>query len=216
MVDAQPDGNTLLRANADLSPALIARRSRRLKKMGLDADVQARIDAQLAILDAKERAMQVVEVKGGRTLVLLGLPHNTSTVVPEGSRAMAGIGCRFMATWMDRATIGFTQMGGEGVPWVGQQPSRPTQPHLRQPGRRHLFPQRLAGDPPGDRRRREHHLQGPLQRRGRDDRRPARERAPRGHTPLQIAHSLVAEGVQKLVVVTDQTEKYEGAKLPEA
>ena len=45
-----------------------------------------------------------------------GCPHNTSTVVPEGSRAMAGIGCHFMATWMDRATIGFTQMGGEGVP----------------------------------------------------------------------------------------------------
>ncbi len=51
-----------------------------------------------------------------------GCPHNTSTVVPEGSRAMGGIGCHFMATWMDRSTIGFTQMGGEGVPWVGQQP----------------------------------------------------------------------------------------------
>ena len=51
-----------------------------------------------------------------------GCPHNTSTKVPEGSRAMAGIGCHFMTIWMDRATEGFTQMGGEGVPWVGQQP----------------------------------------------------------------------------------------------
>ncbi|HZN47373.1 MAG TPA: indolepyruvate ferredoxin oxidoreductase family protein, partial [Ramlibacter sp.] len=119
-----PTNHTLLRANADLSPALIARAiARRLKKMGLDGDVQARIDAQLAILDAKERAMQVVEVKGDRMpWFCSGCPHNTSTVVPEGSRAMAGIGCHFMATWMDRSTIGFTQMGGEGVPWVGQQP----------------------------------------------------------------------------------------------
>ena len=89
----------------------------------LDADTAARVDAQLAILEAKERAMQVVEVKGDRMpWFCSGCPHNTSTVVPEGSRAMAGIGCHFMATWMDRATIGFTQMGGEGVPWVGQQP----------------------------------------------------------------------------------------------
>ncbi|XLZ73088.1 indolepyruvate ferredoxin oxidoreductase family protein [Massilia sp. SR12] len=47
-----------------------------------------------------------------------GCPHNTSTKVPEGSRALAGIGCHFMATWMDRDTVTLTQMGGEGVPWV--------------------------------------------------------------------------------------------------
>ena len=35
---------------------------------------------------------------------------------------MAGIGCHFMSLWMDRSTAGFTQMGGEGTPWVGQQP----------------------------------------------------------------------------------------------
>jgi indolepyruvate ferredoxin oxidoreductase len=49
-----------------------------------------------------------------------GCPHNTSTKVPEGSRAMAGIGCHYMATWMDRSTEVFTQMGGEGAPWLGQ------------------------------------------------------------------------------------------------
>ncbi|WP_395693529.1 indolepyruvate ferredoxin oxidoreductase family protein [Piscinibacter sp.] len=47
-----------------------------------------------------------------------GCPHNTSTRVPEGSRAQAGIGCHVMAAWMDRSTEGVIQMGGEGVDWV--------------------------------------------------------------------------------------------------
>ncbi len=51
-----------------------------------------------------------------------GCPHNSSTKVPEGSIAAAGIGCHFMALWMDRSTAGFTQMGGEGAQWVGQAP----------------------------------------------------------------------------------------------
>jgi indolepyruvate ferredoxin oxidoreductase len=51
-----------------------------------------------------------------------GCPHNTSTVVPEGMRAYAGIGCHYMALWMDRNTEGCTQMGGEGANWVGEAP----------------------------------------------------------------------------------------------
>ncbi len=51
-----------------------------------------------------------------------GCPHNTSTVVPEGSIAMAGIGCHYMVQWMDRDTIGFTHMGAEGANWIGQAP----------------------------------------------------------------------------------------------
>jgi indolepyruvate ferredoxin oxidoreductase len=51
-----------------------------------------------------------------------GCPHNTSTLVPEGSRAYAGIGCHYMAQWMDRATLGFTHMGGEGANWIGEAP----------------------------------------------------------------------------------------------
>src|SRR4051812_23200858 len=47
-----------------------------------------------------------------------GCPHNTSTRVPEGSHAQAGIGCHFMASWMNRDTEGLIQMGGEGVDWV--------------------------------------------------------------------------------------------------
>jgi indolepyruvate ferredoxin oxidoreductase len=51
-----------------------------------------------------------------------GCPHNTSTKVPEGSRALAGIGCHYMVLWMDRETSTFTHMGAEGVTWVGQAP----------------------------------------------------------------------------------------------
>ncbi|MFP6837483.1 MAG: indolepyruvate ferredoxin oxidoreductase family protein [Pseudomonadales bacterium] len=51
-----------------------------------------------------------------------GCPHNTSTKIPEGSRASAGIGCHYMAQWMDRETATYTQMGGEGVNWIGQAP----------------------------------------------------------------------------------------------
>jgi indolepyruvate ferredoxin oxidoreductase len=49
-----------------------------------------------------------------------GCPHNSSTKVPEGSTALAGVGCHYMASWMDRQTSGLTQMGAEGVDWVGQ------------------------------------------------------------------------------------------------
>jgi indolepyruvate ferredoxin oxidoreductase len=60
-----------------------------------------------------------------------GCPHNSSTKVPEGSKAMAGIGCHFMASWMDRDTVGLSQMGGEGVSWVGQAPFS-KRPHIFQ------------------------------------------------------------------------------------
>jgi indolepyruvate ferredoxin oxidoreductase len=213
---ANPAANTLLRANAELSPPQIARAiAERLRKLGLDADIAARIDAQLAILDAKERAMQVLEVKSERTpWFCSGCPHNTSTVVPEGSRAMAGIGCHFMAVWMDRATIGFTQMGGEGVPWVGQQPFSTEQHVFANIGDGTYFHSGLlairqsiaagvnitykilyndavamtGGQQVGER--------------------------PEGHSVLQIAHSLMAEGVAREVIVTDEPEKYADAKLP--
>ena len=211
-----PMANTLLRANADLSPALIARAiAHRLKKLGVDGDMGARIDAQLAVLEAKERSMQVLEVKADRApWFCSGCPHNTSTVVPEGSRAMAGIGCHFMATWMDRATIGFTQMGGEGVPWVGQQPFSTEQHVFANLGDGTYFHSGLlairqsiaagvnitykilyndavamtGGQQVGER--------------------------PEGHSVIQIAHSLMAEGVTREVVVTDEPQKYTVAKLP--
>ena len=64
-----------------------------------------------------------VAAKQERTpLFCAGCPHNTSTRVPDGSRATAGIGCHYMVQWMDRATDPCTHMGGEGVTWVGESP----------------------------------------------------------------------------------------------
>ncbi|HEY3641238.1 MAG TPA: indolepyruvate ferredoxin oxidoreductase family protein, partial [Xanthobacteraceae bacterium] len=60
-----------------------------------------------------------------------GCPHNSSTVVPDGMRAYAGIGCHYMVQWMDRATEGFTQMGGEGANWIGEAPFS-KRPHVFQ------------------------------------------------------------------------------------
>ena len=121
-----PGKNWLLRAQADLTPAIIGRAiAKRLKKLGVDADTQARLDARIALIDAKERSMvvQTVDTSADRTpFFCSGCPHNTSTRVPEGSRAVAGIGCHYMTVWMDRSTVTFSQMGGEGVSWMGQAP----------------------------------------------------------------------------------------------
>ncbi len=127
-----PSANWLLRAQADLTPSIIALAiAKRLKKLGMPDHIVARMDARLAVLAAKDRAMTTGSTGGAdrQPWFCSGCPHNTSTKVPEGSRAMAGIGCHFMATWMDRETIGFTQMGGEGVPWVGQAPFS-KRPHM--------------------------------------------------------------------------------------
>ena len=211
-----PAGHQLLRAHADLNPALIARAiARRLSQLGVPADVQARMDAHITILDAQERARQAITLKADRVpWFCSGCPHNTSTRVPEGSRAMAGIGCHYMTLWMDRATCGFTQMGGEGVPWVGQAPFT-DEPHIftnlgdgtyfhsgllaiRQSiaagvniTYKILYNDAVAmtgGQRVGER--------------------------PEGHSVLQIAASVIAEGASKLVVVSDDPDKYQGAALP--
>jgi len=126
-----PSENWLLRAKADLTPAIIARAiSGRLLKLGVGPDIARRMQARIAEIDAAERRADGLRVETGVGAVLTdrkpwfcsGCPHNTSTQVPEGSRATAGIGCHYMALWMDRSTTTFSQMGGEGVSWVGQAP----------------------------------------------------------------------------------------------
>ena len=213
---SNPSDNWLLRAKADLTPAIIAKAiAKRLKKLGVPADVVARMDARLAIIEARERALIELKVDTGERAPWFcsGCPHNTSTRVPEGSRAMAGIGCHFMATWMDRSTSTFSQMGGEGVAWVGQAPFTTDQHVFANLGDGTYFHSGLlairqsiasgvnitykvlyndavamtGGQKVGER--------------------------PEGHSVLQIMQSLVAEGVSKLVIVTDEPEKYVGAKL---
>ena len=79
--------------------------------------------ANLARLKSAQRALgETSDVAQRVPYFCSGCPHNTSTRVPDGSRAYAGIGCHFMAQWMDRATLGYTQMGGEGANWIGEAP----------------------------------------------------------------------------------------------
>ena len=212
-----PSQNWLLRAKADLTPSIIARAvARRLKRLGVPADVAARMDERLRVIDAREQALaaQAKTPVGERTpWFCSGCPHNTSTRVPEGSRALAGIGCHYMATWMDRDTVTFSQMGGEGVAWVGQAPFT-TDAHvfanlgdgtyfhsgllaIRQSiasgvniTYKILYNDAVAmtgGQRVGER--------------------------PEGHSVPQIMQTLVAEGVAKLVIVTDDPAKYTGVAL---
>ena len=169
-------GDWILPSNGELSPAQIARVI--AARLAAFSDPPPWLAERLARLDARER-----QLGGGNVVPFArtpyfcsGCPHNTSTRVPEGSRALAGIGCHYLSQFMDRNTATFTQMGGEGAAWIGQAPFTETHARLRQYRRRHLHPFRHPGDPRRGRRRGQHDLQGPVQRRGRDDRRPAARR----------------------------------------
>ncbi len=73
------------------------------------------------IMEAR-RADNAEDIAARLPYFCAGCPHNSSTKVPEGSRAYAGIGCHYMVQWMDRNTLGSTQMGGEGANWIGEAP----------------------------------------------------------------------------------------------
>jgi indolepyruvate ferredoxin oxidoreductase len=214
-----PSENWLLRAKADLTPAIIAKAiAKRLKKLGFapeGSETAARMDQRLDVIAQRERAMLTLKSDTGERAPWFcsGCPHNTSTRVPEGSRALAGIGCHFMSIWMDRSTSTFSQMGGEGVAWVGQAPFTTDQHVFANLGDGTYFHSGLlairqaiaagvnitykvlyndavamtGGQQVGER--------------------------PEGHSVLQIQKSLIAEGVKKLVIVTDEPEKYSGVTL---
>jgi indolepyruvate ferredoxin oxidoreductase len=118
-------GAWILPSTGELTPATIAgvigRRLQRFHR-------SEKIDAVLAWMETKEGELALPRANFPRVPhYCSGCPHNTSTVVPEGSRAMAGIGCHYMVTWMNRDTDTFTHMGGEGVTWAGQAPFTDTQ-----------------------------------------------------------------------------------------
>ena len=114
------DGEMILPSNGELTPGRIARAIARRLDAVLDQP------AFLARLDASESGrgeLTPASTAFARTPYFCsGCPHNTSTRVPEGSRATAGIGCHFMSVWMDRNTSTYTHMGAEGTPWIGQAP----------------------------------------------------------------------------------------------
>lgn len=95
----------------------------RLLSFDLPEDLRQRIENLLEHYRARHELRLGHQAPVGRMAHFCsGCPHNTSTKVPDGSRAMAGIGCHFMSLWMDRNTETYTHMGGEGVPWVGTAP----------------------------------------------------------------------------------------------
>ena len=196
----------LLPAAGELTPAMIARViAKRIAKFYTSKIVEAR----LKFITDKEAALARPREKVSRIPYFCsGCPHNTSTRVPEGSKALAGIGCHYMAVWIrPEETMTFTQMGGEGVPWVGIQPFTETKHIFANLGDGTYFHSGLlairaavsakvnitykilfndavamTGGQPMD---------GPLS------------------VPL-ITQQVHAEGVGRIVVVTDDPEKYEG------
>ncbi len=160
-----------------------------------------------------QRRAHPIEIGGAQRIPYFcsGCPHNTSTKVPEGSQALAGIGCHFMASWMGRETDGLIQMGGEGVNWI---------PRALFNGNQHVFQNlgdgtfyhsgslairqaiaagtnitykilfndavAMTGGQPFD---------GPLSVQG-------------------IAHSVNAEGVERIAIVSDEPELFTAAEFP--
>ncbi|AET93910.1 indolepyruvate ferredoxin oxidoreductase (plasmid) [Burkholderia sp. YI23] len=210
-----PRGDWLLPAHYELSPALIAKAiARRLARADLPADVRARMLARVETIEAKEREAVKPRVDVERKpWFCSGCPHNTSTRVPEGSRALAGIGCHYMSMWMDRKTETFSQMGGEGVAWIGQ---------MHFSGDKHVFVNLGDGT---------YFHSGLLAVRAAiaananitykilyND-----AVAMTGGQPVdgvltvpQIAHQVYAEGAKRIVIVTDEPQKYDaGVALPD-
>ncbi len=123
-------GETLFSPKSALDPndIAIAIGERVLRVIGPAEDIAVRVSKlrqfQAMLADTKDVAART-------PYFCSGCPHNSSTKVPEGSIAGGGIGCHFMALWMDRSTVGFTAMGGEGAQWVGQAPFS-KRPHMFQ------------------------------------------------------------------------------------
>jgi len=195
--------NWILPSADELSPARIARViAQRIARI----HPSERVRQRLAALDAREAALAQPRTDFKRIPTFCsGCPHNTSTRVPEGSRALAGIGCHYMALWMDRSTETFTQMGGEGASWIGQAPFTETG---------HVFVN--LGD-------------GTYNHSGIMAVRAAvaaninitykllyndavamtgGQPADNSFTVPQISRQLAAEGVKRVVVVTDEPDKY--------
>ena len=123
-------GNWLFPVKGALDPndVAICLGERILQRVGPNEKIAARVarlkEAQRILAETQDLALRT-------PYFCSGCPHNTSTVVPEGMRAYAGIGCHYMAQWMDRSTLGYTQMGGEGANWIGEAPFS-KRPHVFQ------------------------------------------------------------------------------------
>src|SRR6187455_1040130 len=164
------------------------------------------LTAHITRLKSAQRALaETTDVAQRIPYFCSGCPHNTSTRVPEGSRAYAGIGCHYMSQWMDRKTLGYTQMGGEGANWIGEAPFS-KRPHVFQnlgdgtynhsgylairaaiASKTHMTYKILFNDAVA--------MTGGQRHEG-------------GLTVDMIARQVAAEGVERVVVVTDEPWKY--------
>jgi indolepyruvate ferredoxin oxidoreductase len=204
-------GAWLFPAKGALDPndIAIAIGERVLKTIGRNEEISARVKQlrqfQAMLADTKDVANRT-------PYFCSGCPHNSSTKVPDGSLAAAGIGCHFMSLWMDRKTVGFTAMGGEGAQWVGQAPFSK---------RNHIFQNLGDGtyNHSGSLAIRFAHasnanitykilyndavaMTGGQPHEG-------------GLKSDQIARQVRAEGVERIAIVTDEPEKYAGvAEFP--
>jgi indolepyruvate ferredoxin oxidoreductase len=203
----QPAGTWLLPAHYEHSPAMVAKAiAQRLEKLGLTKHLGSQFRERLAFLDFKEKVLAKPRVTAIRQPYFCsGCPHNTSTRVPEGSRATAGIGCHFMAVWMNRSTATFTHMGAEGAPWIGQAPFT---------NEKHIFANLGDGT---------YHHSGTLAIRAAVAAKVSMtykilyndavamtggQRHDGPLDPPMISRQLAAEGVTPIVVVTDEPGKY--------
>jgi indolepyruvate ferredoxin oxidoreductase len=182
--------------------------------------VARRLDAEFMGLNMTARAEKllrdgsnIIKFDGANRMPYFcsGCPHNTSTRVPEGSSALAGIGCHFMASWMDRDTEGLLQMGGEGVNWITRSKFN---------GNRHIF--QNLGD-------------GTFYHSGSLAIRQATAAganitfkilfndavAMTGGQPVDgpisvpaIAHSVRAEGIERIALVSDEPEQFKATDFP--
>jgi len=201
---ARPHTDWLLPAIGELTPAQIARAlARRILRVYQGGELQVRLAVLEAQLSAKGHLLNLMDRVPH---YCSGCPHNTSTKVPEGSRALAGIGCHYMAAWIYPQTQTFSQMGGEGVAWVGQAPFTET---------RHVFANLGDGT---------YFHSGLLAIRAAVAAKVSITYkilyndavAMTGGQPVdgtlsvsQISRQLAAEGVTNTVVVSDDTDKYE-------
>ncbi len=113
-------GDTVFSVKASLDPVKIARTLGEL--LAADGVETEALNARRVLLADALRADNAEEIATRKPWFCSGCPHNTSTRLPDGARAYAGIGCHYMVQWMDRDTEGFTHMGGEGANWIGEAP----------------------------------------------------------------------------------------------
>jgi len=202
-------GTWILPSADELSPLMIARAIiTRLAKLQPIPEIEARLQR----LEQGEASLKSIQPPAKRIAYFCsGCPHNTSTKVPEGSTALAGIGCHYMALWMDRNTATFTQMGGEGGTWIGRAPFSKTKHVFQNMGDGTYFHSgslairaavaanttmtfkilyndavAMTGGQPMD---------GPL-------------------SPSIIARQLAAEGVKRIAVVSEEPERHSEGDLP--